>query len=167
MAAPKSKTKLEREQHLATVSLLHMRGREQWEIGKLTGRSQGQISKDIKAVEKKWLEQQTTTMETVKARLAVTLTQLASEAWDVWTDTKDSRHFANALAATRDLRALVGADAPRKTESKVEGSVEVRHVEELSDTDLDDIARGDFEIVEGGAAIVRGRRVALPALGTD
>lgn len=169
MAAPKTNYKrasgrAQREKHLAEVALLHMRGKQQWDIAEATDRSQGQICKDIATVEKRWLEQQTESMEKVKSRLAVTLHQLASEAWDEWQKNKDPRHFANALAAARDLRALIGADAPKKTTQEVSGSLEVRHVDELTDADLDNIAQGDFTCDAEGIPIVGGKPITLPAL---
>lgn len=165
MARPTARTKLEREEHLATVATLHMRGRKQFEIAGATSRSQGQISKDIHVVEQRWMDAQLQSMDKHKARLSATLVQLANEAWDAWSDTRHPSHFANALSATRDLRTLLGADAPKKTETEVSGSFEVRHVDELTDADLDAIARGNYDIAPNGSPVVGGKTVALPALG--
>jgi hypothetical protein len=166
MPAPKARTKLEREEHLARVAKLHMRGLTQHVVAKETGRSQGQICKDIKLIESRWLEEQLRSMGVIKARLSATLQQLASEAWDEWSATKDPRHFANALASVRDLRALIGADAPRKTQAEISGSLEVRHVDELTDEDLDAIARGDYTDDEDGTPVVGSKRIALASFGT-
>ena len=168
MAAPKTNVKrhsgkLSREKHLTEVSRLRMLGLTQWEIAESTNRSQSQISKDLRTVEKRWLEEQTGHMDTIKARIGATLERLASEAYQSWTAGKDPRHFANALAAVRDLRALIGTDAPRKTAQEVSGSLEVRHVDELDDSDLDKIARGEFTI-DGEHARVGSKTVALPSL---
>jgi hypothetical protein len=173
MAAPKTNAKrrggrAQRQEHLTRVADLHMRGVEQRDIGKMLGRSQGQISKDVKVIEERWLESQLESMDKVKSRMSMKLNALFEEAWNAWAISNDPRHFANALTAMRDLRTLIGADAPKRSEVEQSGTLNVRHtVEDLTDAELDSIARGDFTVDdETGDATVSGKRIALPQVGT-
>jgi hypothetical protein len=162
---PAGRTKHEREEHLTLVASLKVRGLKNFQVAEATGRSRGQITKDVQLVEQRWLDSQTDSVEKHKARIAAGYEELGQEAWAAWESTKDPRHFANALATLRDYRALVGTDAPRRTETAHSGSVEIRHVEELSNADLDDIARGEFDLDGESATLASGKRVALPTLG--
>ena len=163
MAAPVAKTKHEREQHLSRVSALRCRGLTQHEIASATGRARSTIARDIDIVEQRWYEASTASIAKIKSRLIQRHEQLAKEAWEAWVETTDPRHFANALAATKGLREIIGTDAPKKTATELSGSVEHRHVEELSDDDLASFANGEFELDgETGDAILGGTRVVVP-----
>ena len=84
MPAAHSQTRAEREHHLAIVQDMYLRGRLQSEIARETGRSPGQISKDLKQLRVRWAELAGRHVSEELARVDA----VEAEAWAAWERSK-------------------------------------------------------------------------------
>ncbi len=79
-----NRTKTEREEGLAKLSRLYLTGRTQTEIGKQLGISQGQVSKDLRTLQKRWQVASVAAIDEAKARELAKIDELERTYWRAW-----------------------------------------------------------------------------------
>jgi len=86
--APK-RTTFEREKDLLGISRQYLQGITQAEIGQGLGLSQQQISYDLKALRKRWLNSSVVNIDEAKAKELARVDHLEREYWDAWEKSKN------------------------------------------------------------------------------
>jgi hypothetical protein len=79
-----SPTKLAVTQRRQEVSSMYLRGEPQWKIAHHFGVHPGQISRDLRAIQKQWQEAALFDLDQVKARQLAKLDEVEHKAWLAW-----------------------------------------------------------------------------------
>ena len=86
MAAPKTKTRAERETHLGKVTALYCQGVRQYKIAEQLGVTSAQISYDMRQLMKRWRKASTGEIGKWKASELEKLNHMESTYWQAWLD---------------------------------------------------------------------------------
>jgi len=84
MAAPKTRTKAERETHLSKVAQMYCRGMAQYKIAEALGVDGSQITYDMKILMARWRKDASAAIDERKAREIEKIDQLEREYWQSW-----------------------------------------------------------------------------------
>jgi predicted transcriptional regulator len=141
------RSKLERERDLLKTAELYLQGKTQCEIAGVLGVSQPTISKDLKELQKRWLEKSVKAIDERKAEELAKIDQLERTHWEAWvksceyrtmvTDVKGKKikilvpqDQSNPMGDTKYLAGvqwcidrrckILGVDAPQKIDGKFE-----------------------------------------------
>lgn len=88
MAAPKWKTKDQKEEYLARLSELNLKRWTQARMAQELGVSTRQIKRDLKIIRQRWQETQVANVGTRCAREIAKIDLVEREAWDAWDKSK-------------------------------------------------------------------------------
>ncbi len=101
MAAPKFRSKLAREVHLAKVGELYLKQIPQYKIAEATGVSSVQITYDLKRLHEIWQKSALTAVGEVKARELAKIDKLEYEYWEGWLRSQQVREISMAKKRTK------------------------------------------------------------------
>lgn len=90
MAAPK-RSDFQREADYERISSLYLRGWRQADIAAELGLSQGQISQDLRVIQKRWRESTAINLDEAKAKELSRLDELERTFWAAWEQSKSER----------------------------------------------------------------------------
>jgi hypothetical protein len=119
LSAPK-RSRAERENDLVIVADMYIRGKTQAQMLEHLGDirdyslTQQQISYDIKAIHKRWLDSSLVDYDQVKARELARIDRLEQEYWDAWIRSLQDKEVSVAAKTT-------GKETTSKTELRREG----------------------------------------------
>jgi hypothetical protein len=122
------RTKIQRENDLAEIAAMHLKGVPQREIAANFNLKQPQISKDIAEIYRRWAEKNPIALSTLKARELARIDELERTYWKAWEDSQKPREveFQEKTSIEPDVSedgaATAGKDrlkASRRTEGQV------------------------------------------------
>ena len=90
MAAPK-RTAFQRENDYERITTFYLRGWRQVDIAAELGLSQGQISQDLKTIQKRWRTDTAINLDEAKQKELARLDELEREFWQAWETSKGER----------------------------------------------------------------------------
>jgi hypothetical protein len=90
MRGPK-RNQFQREADYERISDLYLRGRYQSDIAAELGLSQGQVSQDIKVIQKRWQDKTALNLDEAKQRELTRIDLLEREFWSAWESSKTER----------------------------------------------------------------------------
>src|SRR5581483_4024403 len=76
------------------VAERYLRGETQWEIARTLGVSQGQVSRDLKAIRQEWLNSSVCNFNELKAREIAKVDELERTYWAAWEESKKTREVS-------------------------------------------------------------------------
>lgn len=102
MAAPK-RTPFQREFDYERITAMYLKGMYQSDIAAELGLSQGQISNDIKIIQKRWQSQTSLNLDEAKSKELARIDILEREFWQAWETSKSERTKARQeIGTTKD-----------------------------------------------------------------
>ena len=119
--AGSTRSAAQREHDYTCTARLRLRGLTQAEIAKRVGVSQGQVSNDLKVIEKRWQEAARKDIGALKARELARLEDLWQEVWAAWQRSVergdgDPRYLQQLREISKAVRDLFGLDQPQRHE---------------------------------------------------
>ena len=106
MSAPK-RTEFEREAQLVEIKDAYLRGDTQMAIAERLGLSQGQISRDLAKVQKRWRESSLVDINEAKQRELERIDVLEREYWQAWKNSKGEQQRSTASKTGDQSRAQI------------------------------------------------------------
>lgn len=113
MTGPK-RTKIKVQQDRMRIARLYLEGKMQVEIAAELGLSQGQISLDLKAIQKEWREVRFADIDQLKADQLAKIDTVEVEAWSAWRKSQEDRVISLAEKNT------VGENSQSRTHMRKE-----------------------------------------------
>lgn len=140
--AGRKHNKRQYEAILAEISRLYLQNLPRYKIAELTSRHPSQISRDLRALEKRWKEEQLFNLDSVKVRQLASINEVERNAWQAWNESTgehqtvtenqgnrghfvmvrketragDPRFLAIVLDCIKRRCDLLGLDAPKQIE---------------------------------------------------
>ena len=106
MSAPK-RTEFEREAQLVEIKDLYLRGETQMSIAAKFGLSQGQISRDLAKIQRRWRESSLVDINEAKQRELERIDTLEREYWQAWEASKGEQQRSTASKEGDRSRAQI------------------------------------------------------------
>lgn len=107
MAAPKTKTRTEREEHLSKVADFYCKGWRQCNIAQELGVDPSQISYDLRILRGRWERASTHKIDRYKAQELAKIDHLEREYWDAW---KRSKQAGLKISKKREVNGRMVTD---------------------------------------------------------
>lgn len=115
--ARNTRSKLQLERDRAETASLYLQGTTQAAIGERQGFTQQQISYDLKAIRRAWLESSLVDFNERRALELAKLDHLEAVAWAAWDRSDDDKKFLDVVLGCIQKRCkMFGLDAPLKGE---------------------------------------------------
>lgn len=89
--AERKRSDFQRESDYERITSLYLRGWRQADIAVELGLSQGQISQDLRVIQKRWRESTAINMDEAKQKELARLDELEREYWQAWESSKSER----------------------------------------------------------------------------
>ena len=101
------RTEFEREANLVEIKDAYLRGDTQMAIAERLGLSQGQISRDLAKVQKRWRESSLVDINEAKQRELERIDVLEREYWQAWENSKGEQQRSTASKTGDQSRAQI------------------------------------------------------------
>ena len=106
VSAPK-RTEFEREAQLVEIKDAYLRGDTQMAIAERLGLSQGQISRDLAKIQRRWRESSLVDINEAKQRELERIDVLEREYWQAWENSKGEQQRSTASKTGDQSRAQI------------------------------------------------------------
>ena len=101
------RTEFEREANLVEIKDAYLRGDTQMAIAERLGLSQGQISRDLAKIQKRWRESSLVDINEAKQRELERIDVLEREYWQAWENSKGEKQRSTASKTGDQSRAQI------------------------------------------------------------